>query len=531
MKNYSTREEKTRTILSILCISALFLVLIALVYPRFGFIGTDGVTYVLLAKNIVLGHGFEAFGIEHTYFSPLTSLVIAPFFLFLGDMDIAGHAMLILCSLGSLILTYLITLRITDRSTAMITGILFASNFFLIWENIFVVAQPLALFLSLALVYLLVHIHFDASPPYTRILLYSGVMGFMGGLLYLVRPEYIFIIVPIILFLIWYFHRRLSGTELSLVIVTASILFALTILPYILFLHQSLGEWTITGRLHEQYLVTMDQIKGLPTFEHSPEISGNPITLYFKSLFSLQFYKTYVEFFVAIEQNLFQALGLIGIMLFGVGLLALFKERVHKRFIPLLIPGSIIFALALGHTGERGYLVPFLPLFIIVIAFGIQHLSHEVSGIFSLRGKWQNIPRYLLVLLTVASFSFILFQNYFFRPPSTYKPVEYQLLGEWFRKNVPMSEREKIGARKPEIPFYVGTERWLEVTGDEPPATLVEEMRQTSTKYLVLDSRSLGKKLESLVNKDKTFRASGLELLHEIDYYDEYLLVYKIVPQ
>jgi 4-amino-4-deoxy-L-arabinose transferase-like glycosyltransferase len=509
--------------------SAIFLSLYVLVYPRFAAIGTDGVSYALLAKNILEGNGFQVFGTTFTYFSPLTSFAIVPFYLLIGNIEVAAHVAMAVCSLLAMLFCYFAARSIFGRTSAMATVILLSFVSVWMWTGTRVVAQPLAAALSTALLFPLIRALPGNARSFREMISCAAFAGMIGGLLYLNRPEYIFVIAPIALFFFWAGYSRFSRARNAVLVLVSILLFFSTIAPYLLFLRGELGEWTVTGRLREQYQITMDQLDRPLTLVDAPELSGNPVTLYVKSLISPTFYETYFEFLIAVEQNIFSTLHFIGIALFGVGFFAAIKQKLIGKFMPILVPLSIIFALALGHTGERGYLQPYIPLLMIVIGFGFVSVTRMIADTYELSGRVRFLPGFVIGLLCIASFSFTTFQNYFFRPQSTWKAGEYQLIADWMNANISNLSERKIAARKPEIPFYVGSGGWMEITGEEEPRDLVDMMAKNGTEYLVLDTRALGEKLSGLVEKDGAFRSSGLGLLYEIQYYDQRILLYRLL--
>ncbi len=503
-----------------------FLLLTALVYPRFATIGTDGVSYALLAKNVAAGEGFQVFGVIHTYFSPLFSLTIVPLQWIFNNIDLAAHATVFLLGFGTLVLLYFTTRRITDPWTAGLASFFLSVNSSWVAVHLKPLAQPLAGFLSVVLFALL--LHFTRIEKFERkVFFHAALLGILGGLLFLTRPEYIFIVAPLTLFVFFVLRKETALKRNMLAILILVVAFFVTIAPYILFLHSVLGEWTITGRLHEQYQVTMKELDGTATFTNYPALPGNPIVLYVKSLLSFTFYETFIENLLAIESNILKSFGLIGTALFGIGLFTLFRERKLHVLGALSVGASMLFALALGHTGERGYLTPFLFLFAVPIAVGLRAFSVLLVDQLALRGVWKKVPIAVMTILCFATFSFVLFQNYFFRPPSTQKPLEYQELGVWIKENVPHHETAVVAARKPEIAYYADTS-WFAVTGIETPESLVASMHANNVEYVAIDTRSLGAMVSKFITDDGIFRAPELELMKEISYYEEHIYLYRL---
>ena len=226
-----------------------------------------------------------------------------------------------------------------------------------------------------------------------------------------------------------------------------------------------------------------------------------------KKVFSLSFLKNYLKEIYSIEWVTLRAFGIIGLSFFGLGLRHLLLQRNFGKLFALVVPASMLFAVALGYTGGGyGYITPYLALFLLVIAVGCTQFATDLAQEFAWRAKKANLFLLVVVFLCAGYFSFVIFQQYFFRPEETKKPVEFQMLGEWFRTHEPDHEHVTIAARKPEVAFYADA-NWHELSGGEStdPSGFVASLRKEGVAYIAIDTRILGEQ--------------GAQFLDERGYY------------
>ncbi len=125
---------------------------------------------------------------------------IVPFYWIIGDIDIAAHAALIMFGACSRIIFYRALRLFADSTVAGITTIFLAVNSTFVIRTMGVTAQPMAGLLSVILFYLLVR--FSLTDKNTKhIFGYAALLGIVAGALYLTRPEYFFLIIPLLVFI------------------------------------------------------------------------------------------------------------------------------------------------------------------------------------------------------------------------------------------------------------------------------------------------------------------------------------------
>lgn len=527
MREWLQRGKNTTDALILLGCILLNLFLTLLAYAKFAYIGTDGVSYELVAKSLAEGTGLTLFGAPAIYFSPLFSVVIVPFYWVMGNIDLAAHITIIVLGFLSLSLFYYAMRLFAERYVAAIATLFLAVNTIVVWKNLQPTAQPLAAFLSVAFFYAFIRFT-HTSKKSSGVFLLAAVLGIISGALYLTRPEYFFLILPLVVFIFFTKRREVSWRRnLAIVLVPLGV-FCIIAFPYISFLHAHTGQWSFmaTSRLPDEVLNEMS-VPIPPGLSVSPILPENQVVLVLKHVFSLPFAKSYLGNLLDMEKIFFAAFGIIGFAFFGIGLRRLLLQKKYEIFAAVVVLLFPLFALALGHTGTHGYIMPWLFLFILFISIGCASLVHEIAEAFAFSLWKRRVLLLVLVFVSAAYSAFPLFQNILFRPEATTKPVEYQLLGSWFTQNVPRYREQVIVARKPEIAFYAGT-TWEGIDGTETPEEVVALMKKNGEKYVAIDTRSLGARFSRFVDTGGKFLVGGVEFVHDADYYGEHVYLYRL---
>lgn len=494
-----------------------------LIYPKFASIGTDGSIYAITAQNIATGNGLTIFGHPQIYFSPLLSFSVVPFYWIMGNIDLAAHMAMIIFGLAIIPIFYICAKRLFGQSVAWISVLFLVLNGAWVWRNTLRLStQSITGLLTVLLLFILITIisaHYDRS---SKLYVLYGLAGLVSGITYLGRPEYFFLPIPLLLF-IWLWNHK--NVRLNTMLGYAGIFlafFATMAVPYIFYLHSNIGQWTISGRLSEQFLVATHASLENAHVVNPPVFSENPIILIFKH--ASDFAKLYFENLLGIEHSLVSVFGAIGFILFGIGLWQCIREKKYKELLALAVPTVMICALALGHTGDNGYITAFVYPFIILMAMGAYTIFEGLGHLTELS---LNARRTILVAIIAVSslyFVFPIFQNYFFQPEG-YKPAEYMELGEWFKSSIPQAHAQAVAARKPEIAFYTGT-TWYEISSDQSLDYIIVGMRAVGTNYLAIDTRSMGVNAERLIKEISADANKRMTLVKEFKYYKNTVYLY-----
>src|SRR3989338_196144 len=363
--------ERAKDALILFGCALLNVLLTLLLYPKFAYIGTDGVSYALMAKSLAEGSGLTVFHQPHTFYSPGFSFAIVPFYWLIGNIDLAAHVSIIVLGLLTLPFFYYGMRFFVERYVAAIATLFLAVNATVIWRNVRPIAQPLAAFLSVVLFFCLTK-YITCDKGGRKVFALAFLLGLVTGALYLARPEYIALIAPLTIFLFWN-NRKTVALPRNLAIISLTIVgFALCVMPYVAYLHTHTGQWTFTGRLSQQIEIAkgLIEINQVSSAWDSPDIPDNSIWSFLQSIFAPKFAKIYFSHLYDIEWFLMRIFGIIGFAFFGIGLRKVIAE---KRFVILQIlavPTAMLFAFAMGFNGDFGYLDAYLFIFVSLIAIG-----------------------------------------------------------------------------------------------------------------------------------------------------------------
>jgi hypothetical protein len=215
----------------------------------------DGVWYATLGKNLISGNFKEGLS---TYWPPLYPLLVGISSLLVNDLEYAGRFVSVLA--GSLLVfpVYLLSRSIYSTRVAflavlltVIHPILLAYSTYLLTESTY----TLALITAIAVGWL-------AISTEKKILFF--LTGLAIGACYLLRPEAIgyVILVPISYCIagLVYKEFQLKAASLNTLLLLAG--FLLLALPYLLYLHEEMGRWTISGKLSVSLQTTDRNGKG-----------------------------------------------------------------------------------------------------------------------------------------------------------------------------------------------------------------------------------------------------------------------------
>ncbi|MCM3874562.1 MAG: glycosyltransferase family 39 protein [Pyrinomonadaceae bacterium] len=380
-RSSSLPKANSRELLAVLGLAILGCVLRIVLIPFGDFITSDGVYYATLAQSLLAGDLDRGLS---TYWSPFYPLLISLFAgIFRRDPVQTGRIISALAGGMTVVPAYFITRRFSGRRVIALVAALF------------VIFDPLLIHYSLRVL---------TESVYT-LLLTSGILigwvaierstgryflltGLVFGLAYLTRPEalgYVFLLCLIIS--VVGFARKAGGRWLlsrcALVVLGALLAAA----PYVYYLRQETGRWTITEkfatnlpsnnvdirkllpdgqltRADVAWAGTRPELPGAPasappTSEQQAPGAPTPTFLDRVGRFAKHTLKgLYHEYFIISE-----LLPPLFLILSGVGLFAVARNASQIRL--EIYIGSFIFATFLGYAAtyhNERYLVPLLPL-------------------------------------------------------------------------------------------------------------------------------------------------------------------------
>jgi 4-amino-4-deoxy-L-arabinose transferase-like glycosyltransferase len=201
----------------------------------------DGVTYLQIARNLLGGKGP---GWQALWAAPLHSLLIAAFSRVTGIRDLAAVAGIVspLMGFGLVLAVYYLAVILCGRRTAFVAAILTALFPHLITISFSTEGEiTYTFFLVLALALF-------SRGVIGGSWLYALLSGIGFALAYLARSEGFLIMLLVLAATALLQGRDLfRSLQLRLILVTV-VLFFLTALPYLIFLHQHYGAWVISPK-------------------------------------------------------------------------------------------------------------------------------------------------------------------------------------------------------------------------------------------------------------------------------------------
>lgn len=216
---------------------------------RGDYVAFDEGWYLLLARNLFDGDGFTLTGLRHVTLSPLFPILAGAASVIVGDPIWAGRLVAAIAA-GLLVWpSWHIFSRVADRKTAWIACIFvtvmpamapFAAPYWIGWD-LWVGAEPLLhVFLYGGLAFAVRGWHRQRTSDW-------AFAGCALALAYLARSE---AILPLCALGVVLTTRAawLRTPRAALHVIAFGLAFALTAAPYWVFLHESTGRWTLTGR-------------------------------------------------------------------------------------------------------------------------------------------------------------------------------------------------------------------------------------------------------------------------------------------
>ncbi len=522
------------------------LAFIIAVMVRIGFssfiptITTDGVYYSLMGQKLVQEGWLSSLSV---YWSPGLPTIIGLFNLIFHDLEFAGRAVAIL--FGGLIVfpTYLL-----------------ARNFYNSWVAFFSVGlavfHPFLIFFS---------INVFVESPYafvflTVILLFWGAMqtGRLGyfaasavgcAVLFLLRPEALGYMAVFVF--LSFMQSILQGEKFLksfIKIITILILFFLVISPYLLFLKDQMGYWSLTGRRGSANVHSTGESKYSGRekwYGINPETGESLATILYvgekikgkkegKKISKTG--KAKINIF-AVFKNTIKRLQLehieflpemIPILMFLLISIGFFdqnwdKKRLQRESYLVGIVGISCLGYALIHVIPR-YLVPLLPIFIIWTAKGTMRISQWLKEVAK-----QRAPSRRFTVLIVCILLFMTFLPKYMRTIKGdfyNQEIVYKTMGKWIENN--LGEGLTIMSLKPMTAFYADGKHvyipWADY--DE----FLNYVKRKKIDVLVVDFENFKmKRPESLYRlMDKNAVSDNFEAVFELDDINNKVIIYKM---
>ncbi len=503
------------------------------IYQGYSIIGTDGVFYATMGKSITLGEGLSVYGVAHTIYSPLLPLLIAPIYAIGFPLDSSAHLPSMLIALMTIVGVYVLGRTAHSTTVGILSALFIATNGIFLWSaSVSTSPQIIAGFFALTATLCLIGAEENrAKKMFIRIAL-SGVAI---ALAYLARPEYFFLVFPAMLWVgavLWRAQGKRVAALASGILFCA---FTLTALPYFLYLNDTLGYFTISGRGNElAYIVSTTDYEavdeaageGVSTVIAPPKLEEGALARALSDIPLLL--KRLADGLINTEHTFLRLFGFAGLIFFILGLRQFLLTKKLKELSLFAVFLSPVVLVAFVQGGSPNYLVQYFYLFIPVIAIGLLAGVEEFTHAFAIDKRRSKFILAPLVLFLCAYFLLPAMQNILFLPKD-YRDMEYKELGLWMKDNIQDIEKETIVSRKPEPTFYAGS-RWAIIPNATSTALLWDIMQKRGQNYIIADDRNLPVARPELMDMlDAKKVEQYFMLIHEENYYGKRAFLYKVV--
>jgi 4-amino-4-deoxy-L-arabinose transferase-like glycosyltransferase len=449
-------------------------------------IDTDGVSYVGIAQRFQsTGSAFDPL------FHPLYPLWIAVLQPFLGDYEHTGRMVSALFGAGILVPAYLFTSALLGRPVAILSSVFLAIHPGLVMSGASVLCEATYTFFLVSGVWI------AWLSVVRRQWTLAAFAGGIFGLSYLTRPEGALYFLAFLVMTIILHVRSGASRQWKWGTLGAVVLFLLVTAPYLLYLHHTLGYWTLSGKITH----VLAQDLGISVAPNQSDLSA---FLTHGLSVAKQFMVNVFVWMKYVVADLFPG----ALILFLLpGMLAGLRDGGWQYREGVLLGAALPpFATLAFHVESRVFL-PTLPFLLPLTALGIIVLARWVAPELAARA-W-TIGFALLAIVTVL--------------PSTLRPLVrpsmdgtvYQQAAHWIATTQPPDAI--LMDRKPFVAYYSGR-RFVPLSSVNP-AELAQAVQHTGARLLILDSRVLGDR-PLLFPLLYGAPPAGLELRWELDAGD-----------
>lgn len=514
---------------------------------------TDTVVYSRLGKNLIES-GRYIFGENYNmgiFFPPGYPLFIGPVNQIFNDLFLSAKLVSFILSCGSIYFAYLIGKELYDKKSGLFAALLFAVYPVLIIVSVQGYSDAPFIFFLLLSLYLFMKSLTKES------IIFHAFLGFIFAVTCLIRPEALFLLLlpGIQVFGAFSSTLRFSGKFL-LRFVILSLVFVLTLSPYLLLIKNYTGKFSLSGKSNISIL--LGELSSGDLNYH--QIVNAPDNVYDKAAFSLDkskkqligwsreinlslidyVLKDPVRFVRKYQKNLIQEIQIfiklvspfILPLLFSFFYIDLFTNR--KRLIFLLLPLVLFLMYPVFIIIEKQTLlvVVFLLLF---SSGGFANSQKVISDLGSYYGidnsrfvrLFGKYIQYLMVaILTVGAFVYLKYSNFEHFDRAHAKPEEHKRAGYFLNEKLtPGYETLNIMSKDPFVSFYSGSRYTMLPYANA--ADVINFAKLYGVDYIVVDERALIKWdfYDELLQMDK--HSDDVELFYE-DTSEKLIKLFKI---
>jgi 4-amino-4-deoxy-L-arabinose transferase-like glycosyltransferase len=520
--------------------------------PQNTVINGDGIYYATLGNRLISG---DISGGISAYWSPLYSLLVGIFTLFFGNVEFAGRIVSMVAGTLLIVPVYFLIRNFYGRLAAYLGTILLIVHPLLIKSSVWIMTESL---------YTLI---FTTAILTTWSALRDGkaqtffITGLLFGAAYLTKPEAIGFLGLLFILTIGakFFRQKISFRRYAAGYLWLLVGFTIFFLPYIIFLHQKTGNWTISQKIminfpaadfdgnllkltNDGQVTMQDRVWGDNYDTENRQSAAPPPTEQLPSAPVPSFWsRMYSTVTILGEKGIFllkkqfrDYIPIILPYLFILVIIAGFffkpwtRMRTAGEFYLLAFFACTLIGYALSAV-ELRYLFPVIPILLAWVANGIVGFSEWASKSISnlLRTDKRINPNFVriftLFILIVSLFP--LFASQFNPDRIQYVPIEEKQAGLWIKNNSGSSPLVVMSSHGTAA-FYAGAKHLF--VPDEDFPTILEYARRQKVNYLIFSQRR-AENTPNAFPPDTQNLPQGLRIVYQDEQSPDYkIIVYQL---
>lgn len=519
--------------------------------PDNGVITPDGVYYATLGEKMASG---DLYGGISAYWSPLYSFLIALVYFFVQDSEFAGRLVSVIAGALVVIPVYLLIFKFYGRAAAYIGTILVVIHPLLVRSSVWALTES---------IYTLMFALITLTGWYALRKVKSKFFFFTGLLLgaaYLLKPEAIGFVglFFVLTAAVKLFRPHLTVKKLVVSYLFLILGFSFLLVPYVVFLRQKTGTWTISQKLQTNTMffdrkkpgleitedgrtTRRDQVAGddytpAEATEASPP-AADPVQLGSKTKDLsgikeiadqfLRFLKMEIRKFIP---NLFPFFYLF-MMFVIIGFF--YRPWTRLRLAKELYLFSLVASTLIGYAAsiaEFRYLIPLIPIFICWIAVGVVGFSYWAAksdfGVFRAGSKF--VPK-LVQIVALAALSVLLtasIPDQIARESAQGELFREKAAGLWIKDRSP--NRVLIMDSSPIAAFYAGADHTY--LPNEDLDVVLDYAKRKGVTYIVYSRRRSSRTPKFSPTDQSEPLPPNVKLVHEIgEDENKRIFIYKLL--
>lgn len=472
----------------------------------------DWVAFSRLGKNLV-ENGRYSFGENYNmgiFFPPGYPLFIGITNLFINNLFLSAKIVSFISSSITILLSYLLGKELYNKEAGLFAALVYA-----VYPVILIISvdgySDVLFFCFLILSLYLFIISIRKSGILIHCLLAVSV-----AMAYLTRPEGLFLLLLPVLQLFGFFTTMKFDRKYLFKISLVFLIFALIISPYLLFVKNYTGKFTLSGKGDTSIL--LGELSGDKSYH---EIVNAPDNLYDRAAFTLSEDKTQlrgwdknsnlslreyilkdpVNFLKKYQKNILQEIQVSTKLVIPIALpifFSLFNRelfRLRIRMMFLIFPLIFFLMYPVFIIIEKQTLL--IVLFLIFFSCGgfanSKSVISDLTNYYGLeRNKIQKFLeksiKYIIIgILILGSLSYLKYSSF----EKALKPVEHEKAGYYLKEKVSEYEKLNVMARKPYVNFYSGSRFTMLPYANS--SDVINFAKLYNVDYIVIDERLLSK--------------------------------------